>query len=50
LYVPVRVPIIPDSFTRALRQYPTKTSGSEAGETRREIAVNFAYEVSVSYL
>jgi len=40
-------PAIPDSSTAAVFQLPSETSGSEAGETWREMAMNFAYEVSV---
>jgi hypothetical protein len=39
--------IIPDSSTRALWQLPIETTSSEAGETWQEMAVNFAYGVSL---
>jgi hypothetical protein len=49
LCVPIWVLIIPDSFTRALWQLQAQTLGTEAGETSQKIAVNFAYEVSLSF-
>jgi hypothetical protein len=42
--------MIPDSFARPLRKLPRETCNSEAGETWREMAMKFAYEVSLSYL
>jgi hypothetical protein len=49
IVLPIWVLIIPDSSARALRQQPAETSGSETGETWREMIENFAYEVSLAY-
>jgi hypothetical protein len=46
--VHLRVPVIPDSSTRALRQIPTETS-SRKSEEMAKIEVNFADEISLSY-
>jgi hypothetical protein len=50
LYVPIWVLTIPDLSIRAVWQLPAETSSSEAGETWRELAVNFSSEVYLSYL
>jgi hypothetical protein len=47
--VPFLVSVIRDSSTRVLCQYPAEASGCEAGEIWQGMAVNFAYEVSLSY-
>jgi hypothetical protein len=47
LCVIIRVLISPHSCTRALLQQQAESSGSEAGETCREMAVNFAFVVSL---
>jgi hypothetical protein len=41
--------IIPDSSTRDLWQLTAETRVSEAGETWREMTVNFVDEVSLSH-
>jgi hypothetical protein len=48
-YVPIRVLIIPDSFTRSLWQKPAETPSGEPERLWREKSVNFAVEVSLSY-
>jgi hypothetical protein len=45
----ISVLIFPDSSTRALWPIPAETPGSKAGETWREMFVNFASEASLSY-
>jgi hypothetical protein len=50
LSVPIWVIIISDSSTRVIWQLAAEKPNSEAGKTWREIAQNFAYEVSLSYL
>jgi hypothetical protein len=50
LGVPIWVHIIPDSSTTALWQLPAETPSSEVGETWWEVAVNFAYKVSLFVL
>jgi hypothetical protein len=50
LYVPIWVLTIPDSSTRALWQLPAEIPSSGTGDTWQEMAVNFAYEVSLSYM
>jgi hypothetical protein len=42
--------IISDSSTSIHWQLPAGTYSIVAGETWREMAVNFAYKVSISYL
>jgi hypothetical protein len=42
--------IIPDSSTRSLWQLPAAEPSSETGEIWREMAVNFAREVSLFIL
>jgi hypothetical protein len=44
LCVSIWVLISPDSSTRTLRQYPAETPSSDAGETWREMPVNFSYK------
>jgi hypothetical protein len=39
-----------DEHTVETRGFKTSSVPSEAGQTWREMAVNFAYEVSLSYL
>jgi hypothetical protein len=48
-YVSIWALIIPDSFTRAVWQIPAQIPSSELGETWRELSVNVADEVSLSY-
>jgi hypothetical protein len=47
LCVPIWFLIIPDSSTKALLQLAAEPPSSKAGETWQEIAVSFAYNLSL---
>jgi hypothetical protein len=49
LFVSIWVLTIPESSTRTVWKIPAETPSSESGETWREMAVNFADEISLSF-